>query len=386
MSYSTSNLVEKKDQNNLLVIISVISFSNLLVIFWDIYGLNAIKSPEYFASKFVFILLPFVLHQVYKLVPKSRSFIHPLISINYFLYSYYYMTTLHYSYFTAFIQFFLGLVLFFRYTTLSFILTFVTGVILFHLGVNGAQNHLSDELYLELSQVMYSCFFPIVLVVGVLFFFHQRTQKSNELQSLFFEEIGRNVGFILHEVKRPLMRFMSDKKTENSSELLELLETANLLWPSKESKKTISKQLINIDEEVRELSNLYTDALTYKNINLKVQNSTKHFESNKNIVRIILKNLIKNAIEYLVDQDFQESSIYISLYRNNSKTILSVSNPLADKNNFSTKSCFDPGYSTKGSNNKGIGLFISKELASKINANLKVNKKENFVKFTLSLT
>jgi len=97
----------------------------------------------------------------------------------------------------------------------------------------------------------------------------------------------------------------------------------------------------------------------------------------------ILINLINNAKE-AYSEDIKERQITLSAYKNDHQTILEVSDNAGGIPKDIIGKIFDSAFSTKGiEKGTGIGLYISKTIANKIGAELKVENIEGGAKFRI---
>jgi signal transduction histidine kinase len=91
-------------------------------------------------------------------------------------------------------------------------------------------------------------------------------------------------------------------------------------------------------------------------------------------IKIILNNLLSNAIKYQKDQPDHQSQIKISAYKKNTSFVIEIEdNGDGIRPEFQPK-IFDMFYrGTEKSKGSGLGLYIAKEAAEKLNATLVVN-------------
>lgn len=98
----------------------------------------------------------------------------------------------------------------------------------------------------------------------------------------------------------------------------------------------------------------------------------------------ILGNLIDNAIDVVVQNE--EKELNLEILEKGSSLVCSVSNQyfgsLQILNNL-----FEPEFTTKGDSHKGIGLYVSKQLAKKLNGTLQYHlaPQDNTITFTLTV-
>jgi len=364
----------------LLVYISIIIAS---LVIWDLKGLGAELTPMYISMKLFFALSPFLVLYTYKIGPRSRSLTQPVISIIYFFYCYYYTSTIHYSYYTSFLQFFLGLVFFFRFSKKSFVITYGIGLILVYFAVQ-SQVGIGTEEFAHRTRDIYGGVLPIYLFCFLVFFSLKKFEIQDEMKSLFFQEIGKNVGFLIHEIKQPIMEIMNSSSSESVENLSELLETANLIWPSQDQSQAVQVEEVDFSSLFDSIFKNYSKYLNYINVKIDVDSNIPNIQTNKSILKIILKNIVRNALEEIVNDDIKKSSIKIFFEEDQKNLIIIIDNSIKPNKKVAINRIFDAGFSGKsGAANKGIGLFITKQLAQKISCSITASQTQDT--FTMKL-
>lgn len=367
----TESLYLKKEFSKILKLIIFITISNCFIIIWDINGLGAELTPLYILMKLLFNISPFLVLYTYKIGPRSRSLTQSIISIIYFLYCYYYTSTLHHSYYTAFLQFFIGIVFFFRFSKKSFIMTYGIGLFLVYLSIQSYSNILNVADFEELTRNVYGAVLPIYLFCFLVFFSFKKFEVQDEMKSLFFQEIGKNVGFLMHEIKQPLKEIMNSSSSDSVENLSELLETANLIWPSQDQSNEVQLQEVEFSETFNEVLKNYSKYLSYIDVKIEVDPNIPTLTTNRNILKIILKNLLKNALEEIVNDDIKNAVIEIKYSKDQKHQYIIMENSIIPNKKIPVGKIFEAGFSSKdGAANKGIGLFITRQLAQKISCSV----------------
>lgn len=367
MNSISLNILEQRDYSRLLKVLTFVAISNTLVIFWDINGLSADPTPLYFSIKAFFILTPFALAHIYKQVKSVREFIQPLICLIFFSYGYYYTSTIHYSYYTSFIQFFFGCVFLMSFSLRTFIFCYLVGIILFHLSVQAQQATLDPAAFAARSADMWGAILPAYFISLFAFFYIKNRERQDETKSLFFEKIGQDVGFLIHEFKRPINELAFKSDENYSDRLYELLETANLMWPSRQFTQEIKMREVDLKSELTNILDQYEIYIKSLNITVHLPSSLPVIKSNRTMLNLIFKNLIKNAIEELKHDEIKDKVLKIESKSTETDLKIVVSNTKRKHEKIKIKNIFDAGYSTKNSiSNKGIGLYICKQLAERL--------------------
>ncbi len=361
------------EEARLFKVIMAIALTLLLVIIWDIVGIKVEVTAFYIIQKAIFIFGPMLVFFIPRLNYKVK---HTIIACLYYLYAYINSIYVDSSYFTAFIQFYLGCVFILRYNTLGFAISHAVGFILYFLVLIDQQSKLSMVEFDQMAKMMNGAVYPIFFITVMIYFYIRRKEADDQVKSEFFRQVGQNVGFILHEIKQPLKQLQFAQNDQTLTEVNELLETANILWPSGKSSNAVKVDL-NIREVINGIISEFDSYTKFLNIEISVFEEDHFIRSNRAILRIIIKNIIKNALEEIAGNE-GENYLKIKLHSDHSIVI---------KNNISKKvninKVFDAGYSTKRHvANKGLGLYICKNLSDKIGTKLSAysNKSEFVVK------
>lgn len=376
------NIFEENQFKRLFKIVFFITISNSLVIFWDISGLKQALTSEYLISKAFFLLTPLLLLVIYKKMKSHHLWIEMLLAITYFGYSGYYMSTVHYSYHTAFMQFCIGLIVFLHFNLTTFLIAYGSGVSFFILSLNSLSDKMDSSQYQVLKAEIVGAQTPLLFVTILIFIFIRKKELRDQRKDLFFQKIGESVGFLLHEIKQPLRAAWTSLDANKVEDIEDLLTISDVMWPSEFSKNEIILKTIMCNDIIQEQLNLYEKYLKSLNIKVETNLSTYKIEAktNRNILKIILRNLIKNAIEAL--SEVEEDQRILSIELEGRKII--IKNNKSPKHKIAQSQILLPGYTTKkGQTNKGIGLFICNELASKVDIKLDIQLTK--INFTASL-
>jgi signal transduction histidine kinase len=215
-------------------------------------------------------------------------------------------------------------------------------------------------------------------------------QEANAFKDKVFSIIS-------HDLKSPIsslvgllqimkMKTLSEQEQNKAIGSLEvaLKSTRNLLdnilaWASKKAHRTGEVQEIEIQKVVDEVFQVFQTQADYKEIELYNRiNPGFHIQSNQDMLQIVLRNLVSNAIKFTkkrgtvevgLRQDFLNVEIFVkdSGIGMNEATISKLFQ--SNKHN-----------STRGTENEkgtGLGLMLCKEFAEKHNGTIHVRSKPN---------
>ncbi len=134
---------------------------------------------------------------------------------------------------------------------------------------------------------------------------------------------------------------------------------------------TSSKQktkLIDVEEILRKIINIYTDVLTKKEISCEIIKQNEHPLMVRTIDAVLMQlfiNLLDNACFWLDEYDVESRKIYIYLDGKNNKLIFSDNGPGIKEDDIPY--IFDPFYSRKGEEGRGLGLYIARKILERYN-------------------
>ena len=179
------------------------------------------------------------------------------------------------------------------------------------------------------------------------------SKKEKEISRL--AGIGLKSKYLIHEVKN-----MGKESTENET-LSEILEIINLIASGMTSKRKVS-----VEEELKTFQHDYRHRLRISNISFLINSSPFEMQVDLRSFKIIVKNVILNAIEYLEESSVESRTIEVEINQNS----FTISNPFLEHTK--VEKFFELNRSTKSNlNNQGIGLNIVEELCGLNNIEIK---------------
>ena len=310
-----------------------------------------------------------------------QHLVDPIIAIIYFGYSGLYMVTVSYSYYTAFIQFFFGLVLFFRFSTRSFLVSYISGYLIFNYSVGLLENVLPASEYEARVTDMGGAILPVFLISILTYFLIKKSQNKAEASAVFFQRVGESMGFLLHEIKGPLQALGASAATVEYEEIEELIHVSNVMWPSSGGVE-IEKVEFSLKELALKVVSRFEDQINHFEIEIDFEGEFSNVNTSRQITRLICKNLIKNAVEEIIEHNPKKKRVIIKMPSQNE---LNISNYVERK--LDSKKIFTIGFSSKtNQTNKGLGLFICRELGSKAGMKLGCSQGRGLINFQLKFT
>lgn len=208
---------------------------------------------------------------------------------------------------------------------------------------------------------------------------------------------------IVHETNNPLsvirnyLQLLSRKidtkdSVQNDLEIIkqEIDRISNIILRCKDSLDSDISELssVSINSIVNDLNELFKSSLfTTHNISssLKLDSSLKPVSSDKNYIKQILTNLIKNAVEAIGNDgkiSISTGSININ-GKNYIELKLQDTGPGIPADIM--KNLYKPVTSTKGTEHSGLGLSITKNLVDKINGTISCATSESGTTFSVQI-
>lgn len=198
-----------------------------------------------------------------------------------------------------------------------------------------------------------------------------------------FSELGKSTSFLLHELSRPIQKLQNNLESKDQSFLNELIDTLEL------ARVLRNKDYVNINLESFDISALYREIIKdYESFipyfEIQFQEDVPQsliINGNAKFTKLIISNLIRNAIEALKDVPNKEDRVM--------HLIIDQKQFSLTNNCFKKVDCskiFDPGYTTK-KGNMGVGLFLTNTLCEKIGWRLalKTEAKQKHFSFSICL-
>lgn len=208
--------------------------------------------------------------------------------------------------------------------------------------------------------------------------------KERELERLN-ENKNQTLSILAHDVRGPLTnlntmtRWMLDgnfdrdeflqrisKINEKSSQVLEFIETT-LLWTRSNFNTVVLKiENVNIAESIRKILAIYENIYQAKGITITQDNEIKSVETDLEIITIVLRNLISNAIKFTRDK----GEIYITSKLCSEGIAITIKdNGIGMSAEMLSKIQLDHYSSSPGTREEkglGLGLKLSRQLCNKI--------------------
>jgi signal transduction histidine kinase len=357
-----------------------------LVSFWDVFGLHAKPNAEYLSVRLAFIFAPLLSIWMYR--TNSLRFLYSTwFSIVVFTYSYYYMVNLHYSYYSSFIQYFLALTVIMRYEIFTFAISYIYGIALFIVASNSQTILDIVDSGHNIQSDMFSTIVPSILFATIFFFQITKVRKRIEKDEMIFTALGKNTSFLLHELKGAVFRMREDRRLISiTSDIEEITNIINLSESLKKGKANFSLTSFQLNEIVEPVVLELDHYLKPLEIKVVVENQEEIIDFDRTILKIVVKNLVKNAFEYLaLFREKDDKYIRVEFVVNKGKKCLRVINPIYSKIP-TPELFFEPHFSTKSQvTNSGLGLYFSREILEKNNATIKAFKNAHEITFEIAI-
>ncbi|MCC5921312.1 MAG: PAS domain-containing protein [Cyclobacteriaceae bacterium] len=232
------------------------------------------------------------------------------------------------------------------------------------------------------------------IIEAIVIDIHDTKLSLVELQKVNFE-LDNFIYHASHDLRSPLRSILGllnilgkESSPKGRETVIEMIEGSikrlddlvmDLLSMSRNSRTSIDKVDINFLTEINNSVNNFYHELEAKK-NLQIKYSIRHanrFKSDLTRLRIILNNLISNAIKYR-SYEREMSTIFIGVEVNEDNAVFKIEdNGLgipADKQ----EAIFDMFYrASEQSEGSGLGLYIVKNVLEKIGGKIQVQSEEN---------
>lgn len=220
----------------------------------------------------------------------------------------------------------------------------------------------------------------------------KKQEEANEKERILAHQsklasMGEMIGNIAHQWRQPLtelstilinMELYSERDKLTKERFKNKTEEANrqILFMSKTiddfrnffaSKK--KKEKFEISYIIQKVENLMAASLKNHNIQLtvEVKNDFEIFGFPNEIAQALL-NIVSNAKDILLEKSIVDAKISISIFRENSKNIIIISDNAGGIQVFPIDKIFEPYFSTKhAKSGTGIGLYMTKTIIEKNN-------------------
>ncbi|MEO6404306.1 MAG: ATP-binding protein, partial [Ferruginibacter sp.] len=246
-------------------------------------------------------------------------------------------------------------------------------------------------------------FILLLIIIASMIVIYRNKQKSSRLLQQKNEEMNvlnevlekanltkaKLFSIISHDLRNPISQvyqfldlqktnpgiFSDEDKQKHNEEISRaagvVLETMEdlLIWSKTQMQQfTITKEKIFIKECVENIDDLLHTQLEKKKINFIQQIDPEIFlQSDKNILTIIIRNLLQNAVNYSPES----STITVSAIQKNDAVTISIADEGAGMPE-RIRRIFNEPLLSVNSNQSGLGLTIVKEMAELIHAGIEI--------------
>ncbi|MBF8983896.1 GHKL domain-containing protein [Lutibacter sp. B2] len=229
-----------------------------------------------------------------------------------------------------------------------------------------------DAFELILGMIIFIINFCVIFVIKGLYIASKEEEEKN-INLLRYQHIEEQKQLYIrqkHDMKNHLMVISELAKEKEYSRLDKYLVAYE---------KEVDQSFMLVDTGCKELDILFYTKIKkakqlYMDVNFKC--STRIKCSNKRILDLISisSNILDNALEAceIIDDD-NKKEISIEIYDDVVDHILIVKNTFNKMQEINKEKIFKEGFSTKGSNARGQGLYIVKKKVSKLNGKFHVD-------------
>lgn len=330
------------------------------VTYYDLLVVKISPSFTYFLTRFSFIILPYLYAHLFK-NSKFGKFNNEFFIFNYFNYSFFFSYFYNYAYIIAFAQFALGMAGVITISKRFYNYLVAYGVILTYSAIFLSPQFDNSSASYDIQSVYANSMFYVFLVS---FFVYHRVVKVRDdayRNELLFADMGKKLSVVIHELQGTLRSINnSPLKLEASKDLQDIQEISclmNILTSKSHTATQTPFEISNVVSEVIEQNSGYIEhfkiELSKNMIDVRINNDLLAF-------KIIIKNIIKNAIEASTSIDEDKRKIFIELNKSSSNNdfVITITNRFDGKVT-SVSEIKKPFITTKSNiTNRGLGFYI----------------------------
>ncbi|HEY3402799.1 MAG TPA: HAMP domain-containing sensor histidine kinase [Ohtaekwangia sp.] len=219
---------------------------------------------------------------------------------------------------------------------------------------------------------------------------HEITIKEQELERLN-ENKNRTLSILSHDLRSPitnlhslsqlaLNRHLTQQEfvtmvrnvNEKTFQVLEFLDTTLLWTRSNFDNINLRIEQVNLDSIIRSILSVYESSYQAKRIMIRQQLEHTTLNSDPEIITIVIRNLISNAIKFTAEN----GSIEITAKRKESGYLIHVKDSGIGMNHEVIERILTDNYTSRNGTQQekglGIGLKLCRELLKKINGQLEI--------------
>lgn len=299
---------------------------------------------------------------------------------NYFNYSFFYSYFYDYAYIIAFAQFALGMAGLITINKRFYNILILYGVILTYTAIYSSPQFDQQPSSYDIQAVYANSMFYVFLVSYFVYHRSIRLREDAHRQELVFADIGKKLSIVLHELQGSLRNIESSSFSPDASkDLQDIQEISRLINVLTSSSQAPQAWPFNISTLVKETLDLNKELFAYYDINITTSLIDEEIVNDQLAFKIILKNIIKNAIEAVVELPVNQRQIDIQM----TKSTKLNEYQLVVQNSFNGKlknlsEIKKPFVTTKTNiTNRGLGLYIMEILAQSSHIKLNLHAENN---------
>ena len=138
------------------------------------------------------------------------------------------------------------------------------------------------------------------------------------------------------------------------------------------------EEIIIINDVIKEVIKKYEFLAIRKNIFINNYLTTEKIYIGKNALKIVLSNIISNAVKYTNEN----GKINIGIYKNN----LYIENTLNNEEQLDIDSILNSNFDLNKKNSSGLGLYIVKNILRNYKIKNQFKKRDNFIVFLIDIS
>ncbi len=210
---------------------------------------------------------------------------------------------------------------------------------------------------------------------------HQWKQPLNSLSALLNRTYLR-YQMNKNQIDEETMKFCHENATLHIQNMSETIHSfMNFFKPDKE------KEVFDLKETVRKSIKLIKSAIESKGIKIitKLENDVKVLGYPNEFGQVVI-NIVNNAKDAILEKNPEEKEIYIRIYKDENKAILTIEDTAGGIPEDVINKIFEPYFSTKEKVGTGLGLYIAKTIIEQhMDGKIYVENTDKGAKFYIEL-
>ena len=361
-------MIQLNSQKSVKIIAVLSTIMLLYAAYFDIFDLHIPLTTGYVLQKTFFALIcPFIVFFFKKIHIDKKVFIMSFIFSTY-IGSQVYFYSINYMIGSIQIVIMFTSVLFLEKKQFIIFFTFLTSITLLAMIYTPAKYGFS-KFGPEIRDLYINDYISLQFTAGLIYVLITYGRLKKLKEDMKFSNFGKASSFILHEMQKPMNRLnMNEHNNDDLNSLRKTLEIAKKLQQGSITDAKIES--ISLELIAEEVLSKYKDFLDFYEIKVSLDLLHSKYKTDRELIILILDNLIRNAIEANKENAIDNRWLKIT----STPQGFNVFNPFTSM--IAASDLFTPLKSSK-IGNMGTGLHFCKTISEGLGHTIKVKCKQN---------